>query len=120
MSQIKPRKSDETKMQMAFVRKVEILKLQGKIKRFTAIPNSTPTSIQQANINTLMGVRRGLLDFFLIIKDTPIFIEFKIKGGVISEDQKGWITDLKGANIRSEVCYTAEEALKIINEIIDK
>jgi len=94
---------------------VKYLELIGA--KFTAIPNSTyTTSPAQKAMNTAMGLRSGLPDLFIIIKEKPFFIEMKRKkGGVLSENQKEWIDKINKTGIKAYVCNGFEEAKEIID-----
>jgi len=110
----------EDQEQMAFVIYLERLKLQEKIKRFTAIPNSTYTdSWNQKRKNKDMGVRSGLLDLFIITENrSMIFIEMKRqKGGVVSKEQKEWIKAINECdNAQAFVCKGFKDAKTIIDK----
>jgi len=59
------------------------------------------TSWAQKKKNKLMGLKKGLLDYIIVIPgdivNILVFAEAKrTKGGVLSEDQKKWIAALKG------------------------
>jgi len=67
-------------------------------------------------MNKAMGLRPGLPDLFIILKNKPFFIEMKRKkGGVTSDSQKDWIDALLKANIPAYICNGFEEAKKIID-----
>jgi hypothetical protein len=105
--------------QVAFV---EWLELMGYT--FTAIPNSTWTSSWGVKMkNKKSGVRPGLPDILIAIPNKCIiFVEMKrIKGGVLSEFQKQWITTLNTIpNVECFVCKGCEEAIKKIKEVTGK
>jgi hypothetical protein len=97
---------------------VQYLELKGHT--FTAIPNSTFTrSWSQKLKNKRMGVRAGLPDLFIVLKNNiPLFIELKRKKtGKVSPEQKKWLETLADANIRAFVCYGADEAIAVISEL---
>lgn len=94
---------------------IQYLELKGY--KFTAIPNSTFTrSWKQKNRNKAMGLRAGLPDILLIIKDRLYFIEMKrVKGGSVSKEQRGWIEALgKCQNVEAVVCKGFDEAREYI------
>jgi hypothetical protein len=96
---------------------VEYLELIGA--KFTSIPNSTYTkSFAQKAINTASGLRSGLPDLFIIIKNKPFFIEMKRKvGGVTSRNQLDWITAINKCNgVCAYICNGFEEAKIIIDK----
>jgi hypothetical protein len=98
---------------------------QRKVK-YTAIPNSTSVvdstgkkNYQELTKNTLDGLRKGLPDMFLIINKKPFFIEMKAPKGIVSEEQKEWIECINECEgIKAFVCYSAQEAIQIINSYI--
>lgn len=97
---------------------VQYLELRGHT--FTAIPNSTYTkSWSQKLKNKRMGVRAGLPDLFIVLKNNiPLFIELKRKKtGKVSPEQKKWVETLIKANIKVFVCYGADEAIKILADL---
>lgn len=97
---------------------VKYLELRGV--KFTAIPNSTYTqSWGQKAMNKAMGVRAGLPDMFLIIKNKPLFLELKKRtGGILSEYQKSWHKAINKAGIPCYVCNGFEEAKKVIDKYL--
>lgn len=108
--------------QIAFV---QWLELQGL--RFTSVPNSTFTkSWKQKRKNSLTGLRAGFPDLIILIapgqdregKGRLLAVEMKrIKGGVVSTDQKAWIAALNGLmsdQIESVVAHGATEAIDYV------
>ena len=87
--------------------------------KFTAIPNATWTSFSQQKKNKKEGVRPGLPDLLILVKNHLVWIEMKRsdrkpkrggKGG-ISEEQQGWIDALNACqNCEVFVCYSFAEA----------
>ena len=96
---------------------VEWLELKGYM--FTAIPNSTyTTSWNQKRKNTAMGLRAGFPDMVILVKDKIVFIELKRqKGGVVSDEQKLWITELSRRGAFALVCYGAGRAIEFIHTV---
>lgn len=97
---------------------VKYLELKGH--KFSSIPNSTYTkSWSQKAKNTRTGLRPGLPDMFIILKNNvPLFIEMKKqKTGKVSESQKEWLEALKNANILAFVCYGFDEAKEVIDSL---
>lgn len=108
-----PLEEDE---QIAVVRYLELKNL-----KFTSIPNATyTTSWNQKRKNKAMGVRAGLPDLLVIVKDKLLFIEMKrIKGGVVSEEQKEWIDALNlTMGVSARICKGADEAINFINTFL--
>jgi len=66
------------------------------------------------------GVSKGVPDYFIIIKNKPLFIEMKReKGGVVSEYQKEWIEAInKCSGIKAYICKGFEAAKKIIDKYL--
>lgn len=100
--------------QMALVRYLEL-----KGHKFTAIPNSTyTTSWKQKAKNKATGLRPGLPDMVIIIKDNLVWVELKrTKGGVLSNHQKEWIKALERAGQTIIVAKGAEQAIKFIQSL---
>ena len=94
--------------------------------KFSAIPNSTWTSFSQQRKNKQEGVRPGLPDILVIVKNKLVWIEMKRpdrkpkrggKGGV-SDVQKEWHKVLNACdNCQVFVAYGADEARSIITGI---
>jgi len=109
----------ETPEQIAFVDYLKILKVQKKIIRFTAIPNSTyTTSWNQKRLNKAMGVCPGLPDLFIITANhNLLYIEMKRqKGSITSPEQKEWIADINDCdNAQAFICKGFAEAKIVID-----
>lgn len=87
--------------------------------KFSAIPNSTyTTSWKQKMHNKSVGLRAGLPDMVIIVGDTLLLCEIKrLKGGKLSEEQRGWIEALKKCNnVEVIVSYGANEAINYIEK----
>jgi len=95
---------------------LEDLKREGKILRYTHIPNETWTkSWNQKMRNVRQGVKKGFPDYIILFPDRAIFIEMKrVKGGVVSPEQKEWIADLQRLGFRAEICKGFLEAKALI------
>lgn len=80
------------------------------------VPNETyTTSWKQKMNNKLLGVSRGVPDIFIIVGGRLVAIEMKrIKGGVVSKEQQGWIDELNNAGVEAVVCKGAEEAIAFV------
>lgn len=98
---------------------VQYLELKGH--KFTAIPNSTYTkSWNQKRKNTATGLRAGFPDLVAIIDGNFIAIEMKrVKGSVVSKEQKEWIEALQNAGVETRICRGADEAIKFIRTLED-
>jgi len=88
--------------------------------KYTHIANETFTPHWGVKMkNKKQGVKKGIPDYLIIVKDNLIFIELKrIKGGTISVEQKSWIEALNLCkNVSAFVARGAEEAINIIMNI---
>lgn len=74
----------------------------------------------QKNKAKRLGVKSGVPDYIICLKDILLFIEMKReKGGSVSEAQKGWIEELNiFPNVEAHVCNGFEEARKVIDELL--
>jgi len=118
--------------------KNEELKEQAKVVRWCrekglkicATAQSTfTTSWKTINNNKMSGVVRGLPDLIIIIPPELrndnhgqlIFIEMKkVKGGVVSKEQKQWLADLDDCRgVISTVCHGAKEAKSFLSPLIE-
>ncbi|WP_281950264.1 VRR-NUC domain-containing protein [Nitrosophilus kaiyonis] len=48
-----------------------------------------------------------------------LFIEMKVKGGFLRDEQKRWIKELNKQGYKAVVCYSGDEAIKAIREYTD-
>lgn len=62
------------------------------------------------------GLTVGFPDLAIFGRGAPIFMEVKKKRGKLSEEQKAWIEYLRSQGLKAFVCYSFEEAQKIISE----
>lgn len=106
------RNNEEYEEQKCVVKYLELKKI-----KFTAIPNSTFTNIGQRVRNKQSGLRPGLPDLFMIINSSGVFIEMKKKnGGIVSKEQKEWISEINKCNgLNAYICNGFEEAKEIID-----
>lgn len=97
--------------------------------RFSAIRNESDSrSFHKGNIRKKSWVRKGIPDFYIILKNNnscfielkrqkPIWKKWKIlkSPSKVSEEQKQWIKQLKTIpNMYAEICYWAKEAIEFI------
>lgn len=104
----------ETDEQAAFV---DWLEYNGF--KFTAIPNSTYTTSNAQKVkNYRQGLRPGLPDLLVIVKDSLVFIEMKRrKQSKVSDTQQMWIDALnKCDNVAAHIAYGCEQAIEIIKQ----
>ncbi len=109
-------KNSEYQEQVLFVKYLDILKNQGKIVIFTAIPNSTWTpSWGQKIKNKKAGLNPGFPDLIILTKKKAICIEMKVMPNKTTEEQRQWGTALEHVGIPCYVAYGYEQAKKYIN-----
>jgi hypothetical protein len=102
---------------------LDVLERQGKIVKFTHIPNETYTESRNARRkNVQMHVAKGIPDFLIVGKNWLLFLEMKrVKGGVVSKEQAEWISVLQSESLRDVgafVCKGFQEAKEIIDELL--
>ena len=68
------------------------------------------------------GHYKGIADMTIFLpKGRAMFLELKrVKGGVVSEEQKKWIKYLQSLDYPARVCYGADEAIEWIKEELEK
>jgi hypothetical protein len=86
------------------------------------------TSWNQLRRNKMAGTVKGLPDLILIIpakyrkdgQSVCVFLEMKrIKGGVVSPEQKDWISALKGCwGVYASVAHGADDAIDYLSAFI--
>lgn len=104
--------------QAQVVEYLELLKSQGKVVLFSAVPNNTWTKSWSQKLKAKKeGVRPGVPDMIVVTKNRLFFIEMKrVSGGVVSKDQKEWIEAINRVGIEARVCRGFEEAKKFVDE----
>lgn len=102
----------EFEEQVAFVDYLELLRNQGKIQLYTALPNNTFTkSWKQKRKQTAEGVKPGFPDLAIVTNSNFVLIEMKKeKGGKLSPYQKQWIEALTNVGIKAYVARGFDEA----------
>lgn len=91
--------------------------LEANNYKFSALPLSTFTRSWGVKMkNKRLGVRAGVPDLMVIVKNNLIFIEMKReKRGVVSKFQKEWIQALnKCIGVQAFVCAGFEQAKRIV------
>lgn len=86
-----------------------------------AIPNGGQRNIVTATKLKAEGVKSGVPDIFLAypsINYHGLFIEMKSAKGKVSDNQKEWIAGLFQNGYMCAVCYSFDEAKKIIEEYL--
>lgn len=97
---------------------VQYLELKGY--KFSALPLSTFTKSWAVKMkNKAMGVRAGVPDLMVIVKNKLIFIEMKkVKVGRLSPLQKEWIEALNECDrVKAFTCWGFDEAKKLIENL---
>jgi len=117
---ITPHESDDCKTL------VEWMDYQGF--RFSHLAQETYTkSWAQKAKNKAMGVRKGVLDYLIIIpqhktqtkRPLLLFLEMKRKkGGRVSEEQQEWIDAIQGAGVLAFVCRGVDEAIETLEDLM--
>lgn len=88
------------------------------------VPNSTWTkSIMQRTKNTLLGVRAGIPDLWVVVPGVGLLVvEMKRrketrKTNYATPAQRAWIEKLNAVpGVQATVCYGADEAIKFVKE----
>jgi hypothetical protein len=115
--------------QKTFVEYLYLLERQGKIITFFAVPNGGSRNIREARNLKLEGVRAGVSDLVVVLKDKVIFIEMKqppkkLKSGKLStagisvqDSQREFLGKVSQSNVcKGYIAYGFEQAKKIIEE----
>jgi hypothetical protein len=109
-------KLNEYQEQCLFVEYLNILKTQGKIVMFTAIPNSTWTPSWSVKVkNKKTGLNPGFPDLIILTKTKAICIEMKVKPNKVNSEQIKWLTCLTDVGIDTYIAYGFKEAKKFID-----
>ena len=84
-----------------------------------AIPNGGARHIAVAKKLKAEGVKAGVPDLCLPVARGGyhgLYIEMKDKTGKVSNSQAWWIERLRQNKYRVEVCYSATEAIKVLED----
>lgn len=113
----------ESQIQQQFVQWLEIkARSDDRYNSFFKVPNET-----RGNFGWLMkmkreGLKKGVPDI-LCIEECPPFrglaLEFKRKGGKVSQDQKQWLDRFSANKWLAQVVYTAEQAMAITEQYLE-
>lgn len=86
------------------------------------IPNGGSRDVREAHNLRMQGVKSGVPDLMLPVPRGGyhgLFIEMKrLKGGVVSDSQKGWLAALRKQGYRCEVCRGYEAAVTVIRDYL--
>ena len=88
-----------------------------QLKLLNSSLNGVRLSIGQAVKCKKGGMKKGFPDLFLPFPSGPyvgLFIELKVKGGRISVEQKQWLENLSRCGYYTCVCWSAKEAIEVI------
>ena len=87
--------------------------------KFSHISNEA-TTVQAIMRNKRIGVNSGVPDFIVITRQGLLFVEMKrVKGGVVSESQKEWITCLNAVKgVEAIVAKGAKEAIAFVKKFL--
>jgi hypothetical protein len=108
---------------LLFVDYLDVLKRTGRIKEYTHIANETYTPSWAAkNRNKAQGVKPGFPDYLILIgTGKMLFVEMKReRGGVVSSEQKYWISLLQSCGFETAVCKGYKEAEDFVNKHIER
>ncbi len=89
-----------------------------------AIPNGSHRHISVARRLKAEGVKPGVPDLCLPVPNDPgfhgLWIEMKVKPNRPTADQLWWHDRLKAQGYRVEVCYSADEARRVITAYLGR
>lgn len=99
---------------MAFVRWLDQTGI-----RYSHLPLETPcTDIQSARLKK-MGVRKGVPDYLLVVKNKLVFIEMKRSvGGTLRPTQRAWLEALQCAGAHTFVCEGSKDAIACVTNFV--
>ena len=83
---------------------------------FFSTPNERKSSPLSMNKLKASGLKPGVPDIAILANDTIYFIEFKKPGGKLSAHQKEFHKILKGKCYNVAVCYSVNDAEKILKK----
>lgn len=112
-----PTEHDES---VALASYLSLLKDTGKILLYSHVPQETFTkNWGTKRRNKLEGVTKGVPDYIIVTPDSVLFIEMKrVKGGVVSIEQKAWIKHLDGKIIHTTIAKGFDQARDFIEEYL--
>lgn len=100
---------------------LELLKNKGDVLVYTKTTQETFTrSWSQKRKNKSEGLRSGLPDFIIVFTNgIVLFLEIKrTEGGRLSPAQNEWLSALMQTDCMVHVAYGADQAIKIIDNIL--
>ena len=87
-----------------------------------SIPNGGKRNIREAARLKKEGALAGVSDIFLPVPRGNyhgLYIELKVKGGKISDNQKWWLSETTKQGYLSVVCFGWVEASEVIREYLE-
>ena len=84
-----------------------------------SVPNEAKRTRFTANRLKSIGLKSGVSDIVFPYPNgeyASLYLEFKTKTGIVSDNQKAYIKLLRGAKNRAEVVRSSKEALKLLEE----
>ena len=119
LSTKKPRKANlsptERQEQVRLCHWLDLNKLD-----YFAVPNGSYKSKASAGLFKAEGLKSGVPDVVVFLRDQILFIEMKrIRGGTVSDNQKFWIEKINSYNYAiASVCYGADMAIDFIEHYL--
>jgi len=120
-----PKRSFSPSERQSQIAVVQYLRVRYPDVLFWATPNGgSRNAIEAANLKK-EGVRAGVPDLFIAKpgdRFAPyhgLFIEMKAKNGRLSFAQNGVIEKLRFEMYKVEVCYSVDQAIKVIDEYLN-
>ena len=92
-----------------------------RLRLLFAVPNGGDRHKIVAAKMKAEGVKPGVPDYLLPVSSggySGLAVELKSQTGYPSKEQKQWISDLRGAGWRAEVCRGWEQAWRVISEYL--
>ncbi len=116
-------KNEESQAQAAVFQWAELHRNKyPQLRMMFAVPNGGKRSVITASIMKREGVKRGVPDILLLHASNGfhgLAIEMKKdKGGVVSPDQKAWISSLTEEGYCARVCHGSFEAVHAIKSYL--
>ena len=120
-------KSREHEAQAAVIRWARSMELiLPSLALLFAIPNAAKRSPGLAAMMKAEGLKSGVPDLFLPVPTADdagnwqhgLFIEMKIRPNRVTENQAGWIMDLRNQGYRVGICWSAVEAIEVLKSYL--
>lgn len=85
-------------------------------------PNEAKRSVKLASMMKAQGLKSGVPDVCILEQRNGkggLFVEMKFGNNKPTDDQKEWLERLSRNNYAVAVCYSAEQAIKVIKEYMN-